>query len=253
MGDFKSRIDRGRAYLLMSANRESGDSTHQCSLTLPHREGLNGTYVVSHFQIPNTIYNVRSTNNVVAWTDSAGTWTASLPSGSYTGSTLATALKTLMDATSGLVYTVTYSSTTGKLTFSESIAGNINFDFATTTASTAHDVLGVGAVNTTPAATYTSTNVINLASPASVSLYCREAGDSPGFRSTSGHPSQIILPLLAEFGVYAFRSSDVLAQFMVFRNTTRTMYFELRDNNTGVPISFEGANWELYLTKVSDN
>ena len=73
---------------------------------------------------PNAVYPVNSNNNVIVFQEdnTAVSFTATLTAGIYTGSSLAVELKTALDASVGSAntYTVTYSSSTLKLSITTS-------------------------------------------------------------------------------------------------------------------------------------
>lgn len=95
-------------------------------------------------RVQNT-FNVTSSNNALRFTPASGAATTiSLTAGKYTGSQLATELKTRMDAASGGdTYTVSYTASTGKLSIQNNTgnAGALTLSFDNV-ATTAEDLLG---------------------------------------------------------------------------------------------------------------
>jgi len=93
-------------------------------------------------------YNVTSSNNALRFTPASGAATTiSLTAGKYTGSQLATALQTAMNAASGGdTYTVSYTASTGKFSIQNNTgnAGSLTLSFENA-ATTAEDLLGFGA------------------------------------------------------------------------------------------------------------
>lgn len=98
-----------------------------------------------------------ASNDKIDFDEGGAELTATLTAGSYTGTSLATEVKTQMDAAGG-TYTVSYSESTGKFTIARA-AGNftLRWQSGTNTAKTAGVTLGFNvAANDTGADTYTS-------------------------------------------------------------------------------------------------
>ena len=79
--------------------------------------------------IPNTTYNVTSSNNTLYWFDAAAA-TATIAPGSYTATSLATAVAAAMTAAGSQAYTVTYSGTTYHYTISAGSNFTLRYDRA---------------------------------------------------------------------------------------------------------------------------
>lgn len=105
----------------------------------------------------NGLFVIGATNKYIDFDEGGAELTATITPGSYNGTTLATEVKTQLDAAGG-TYTVTYSETTGKFTIARA-AGNftLRWQSGTNTANTAGTTLGFAvAANDTGADTYTS-------------------------------------------------------------------------------------------------
>lgn len=99
-----------------------------------------------------------STTNKVTFTDDAGTFTASIPVKTYsTPIDLAAAIELGMNAVSTEDYTVVYSSSTGKFTFTTATSAIFTLSFGTGTDQIASKI-GFNNTNLTGALTYTSQN-----------------------------------------------------------------------------------------------
>lgn len=238
------------AVLIRSSDRDAGyNNTEEFVITLQQTQGLFGRYIVAHAQVPNSVYNVRTgVNDEFWWNEQGGNLDTTIPEGAYTGDTLAAALKTAMDAKSAYVYTVTYDDTTGKLSFSYTGTGSITFLFGDNAgaSTSAYKVMGFNEANAV-----TPPNVINLASPPSLAINCREAYHSAGFKSSTGASFHLLVPLLSNFGTYNFQSSDTLAQYLEFNQRVRRIQLTIRDPGTGQLLPLNGSDWELFLIKVA--
>ena len=109
----------------------------------------------------NGLFTVSASNKYIDFDEGGAELTATLTTGAYTGQTLATEIKTQLDAAGALTYTVTYTESTGKFT----IAAGGNFTLrwlnGTHAATDANGLLGFSALaDDTGAATYTSDTVV---------------------------------------------------------------------------------------------
>jgi hypothetical protein len=103
------------------------------------------------------LFVIGATNKYIDFDEGGAELTATLATGNYNGTTLATEIKTKMDAAGG-TYTITYSETTGKFTIYRA-GGNftLRWQSGTNTANTVGTTLGfVVSSNDTGADTYTS-------------------------------------------------------------------------------------------------
>lgn len=107
--------------------------------------------------IPNTIYNVRSSNNMIKFTRSSILYTAIITPKAYNVTDLATAIAAAMNALDSNTYTCTYDSSTMKLTIAGTGAFVINFG-----SSTLWREIGWNNIDTTSATSQVAPNVVNL-------------------------------------------------------------------------------------------
>lgn len=125
-------------------------------------------FYVESVQMYNSQYTVNSTNKKLYWKDSTGTLrTSTLTEGYYSAPQLAAHVTTVMNAdnTGSGTYTVSYSTLTGKLTFSNSTSnfqllfGTYRADYNATTI-----LFGFAARDYTGASSYTAEDMPNLSS-----------------------------------------------------------------------------------------
>lgn len=104
-------------------------------------------------------YRINTSNNKIDFKETGGgpEITATLTTGDYTPSSLCTEIKTRMDAATlnARVYTVTFSSTTGKFTIAGSTFLSILFSTGTNAATSVRTAIGFGANDYTGNTTYT--------------------------------------------------------------------------------------------------
>ena len=116
------------------------------------------------YEIANTIYNINNNNNKLKFTENTGASTiiATLTNGSYSSSSLASHIASVMTANTanGITYTTVYQSTTFKFL---TIASILNFRFDFTNAYNPYLQMGYDEGQITSyATTSTSTNAIRL-------------------------------------------------------------------------------------------
>jgi hypothetical protein len=159
-----------RHLLIQSKDRIVG-TPDNFSIKIPPIEDLKTVNLLSA-SIPNTLYNVTSTNNTIYW-NRGGALSATLAPGAYDSATLSAALKTAMDTADGVqTYTITFSETTMKLT----IACTAAFTLTCTNNTTAlWYILGWNTTaNTGSATSQTADNALRLDFPAYLIITIRE-------------------------------------------------------------------------------
>lgn len=241
--DDKARETR-RSVLIRSKDRLSGTSSN---FRLNSYYPIHGQYRVHNVQIPRTNYNVNSNNNRIYFIDAdAVNYTGIITPGSYTSSTLTSAIVSAMEAVSSQTYTVTFSATTGKLTITPG-AGTISMLFSTFTTNSARFLLGFNEENTTPGSSITSTNSVDLAFPSSVSIYINESLDTNYciFKET-GSEYSVYVPFIQSYGSYTDLNSNDIQQKIKLR-TTKSLNIRILDHDNN-EVDLNGVNWEFLLT-----
>jgi hypothetical protein len=122
--------------------------------------------VVKSIIIPNTFYNITSSNNTIYWTENKTDLSTTIPSGAYTITDLISAVETAMDSESSgyNTYTGAYSNSNFKITLTADNA--FNFTFGTNTANSIGDVLGFTA-DSASATSNTGDSVADISNPLS--------------------------------------------------------------------------------------
>jgi hypothetical protein len=290
---YKFKDDVDRKVLLRSIDREykvdgsfAQNPTGQLRLRLEN--GVQGRYEVKWIKIPNTIYNINSTNNQLSFaTQLGGPFEAALEPKNYTASELATALTQLLTTGNPLWndpdLIVTYDQQKLKLVFGSNAAtsGYDYFTIFTGGERSINRALGfphlerkfVGGVLQPQAISFfkdgagLETNdapyMVQLSTPLSIGLSIREA-TSNNFKTAQqvvgvrdGQPvyltkstaAALVVPFVVEKGAYTFLSSDVLKQYLTFARTTKTLTFEVVDLRTGTRADLNNADWELYMQR----
>lgn len=237
-----------RELLLQSANRtDSNAETNSFKIVFNH--AFHGVFEVRWITIPNTYYNVNSTNNQIYFEESvAGALTGTLATGSYTSTTLPSAIVTAMEAASALTYTVTYSATLSSLTITPS-SGTLAFNYATNTTNSAHKVMGFDVSDTGLAASQTGPNPIQLAAPLSIGINIAEA-HSENYVTSDEKQATLIVPYISEFNSFVYQSSDIHRQFLMFKNPVNTLNVTVIDTNSGTQVDLNKGEWEMLFFQL---
>ena len=143
-------------------------------------------------QMPNHIYTIRSGINDTIYFNDGSARTASLTPGFYTIDTLLVECKTQLDASpSSLVFALSKSNTTGKITISAGSAFTLDFSQS----NTPWRQLGFAATQTSSAPSHTGANVYDLTPPRFLYVRVLEWGTTYLTTSEDGHVGTFVLPL----------------------------------------------------------
>ncbi len=236
--------------ILIESNRRNLEGTPS-SFQLELNENLEGTYELSTFNITNSFYNVVSSeNNIINFTHSTdGALIAILTPGFYTPLTLLTEIKTQMDSAGVITYSIDYSTSTGKYTFTPS-AGTFGFTFLTNTSSSARRLLGKNEVDDITASSQVSDNVIELKLH---DIICIKIAQDNGTHVTlsDGTECSFIIPIKDRtFGeVIHYQRNTNFGQFAIFNSSISTLNIDLFAND-GDLLQTNGIDWSMSLKKL---
>ena len=136
----------------VNSNSSTGD--YSWNLNWTGNSIANYKLYIDEVAIPNCEYAVNSHYNTIVFNEGAGDITATLTQQNYTGTQLATELKTQLDSAGGDTYTVVYDTQTFKLTITSTGTFQI-------TAGTAFHVCGFRVMSSL-AASYVSEDIVRL-------------------------------------------------------------------------------------------
>lgn len=216
---------------LISGNSSSG------VLQLYQQIGSNHQYVtLIDFEIALGIFPIRAGCNTFVFNN----YTATIDSGNYTGSTLATALQTALTAVgSGITFTVSYTSLTNKINVASSSSITIGTSVCT------NSILGFTAGQS--GASITATNELNINHDMYLSLFIPSFGN--GFETN--RPLTFKIPLQEGYGAINYYVSK--SQFsqpkinMASLQNFKSLTFELRDH-FGNLVDNQGLPWSAILS-----
>jgi hypothetical protein len=235
-----------RHLLIQSADRTGGTpSDFFIKPPLPI-ENLKGTTLLSA-SIPNTLYNITSANNTIYW-NRGGALSTTITPGAYTDETISTALAAAMDDADGVqTYTVSYDSTTMKMTI-ECPAAAFTLT-CTSTTNAIWDVLGFDTdANTGSATSHTADNVLRLDFPAYLLITVNEflhqgtvssAGIRTNFAISMSNVSQY---------VEVFNANETFDNSIRYTSSEYldSLHITLRKPDGG-EVDLNGAEWSMLL------
>ena len=241
-------MEGGTRYLIRSASRV--DPTTDPSLCMiPLQTPITqGTYEVAVAILPNSVYNISSTNNTIFFSGT-GDYTGTITAGHYTSSTIATAVQTAMNAVmSG--FTVTLDANSNKLTFAN--ASSFHFSWS-------RDTTGIGCEkqlgfqNNTDSATGTSItapNAINLIRSSGIIVRFSESS-SRVVDSKLSDLGSLYYPIISDWGtMMIYTGQTSVKQYLTFFQSTSALNIRFYSSD-GSPISLLGNDWEMVLSRVN--
>jgi hypothetical protein len=194
--------------------------------------------------IPNTAYNVTSSNNVIYFNDGTNR-TAVVTPGNYTATTLKAAVDSAF-AVSGTALTITYnySASTYKVTISAT--GAITLTFGTNQTASMASLLGYPPADTTSATSHIASNVIQLTSDPWMLSFSFASNNT--FTTRDAFCS-FIVPVNAEGGyTVQFRESDDFKQKTNSNDKFIIQSFSVRlQKYDGSRLDLNGGEWSCVL------
>ena len=245
-----------------SAFENSSSPVNQIKYSWPQYYFTQKNLVVAGFkvvtaEIPFVFDTVTNGNNTFIFTVDGVQTTITIPTGTYTGATLATQLQTLLAAVSG-GFLVTWSSTTLRFTFTFA-GGAVVWGFIFGSTSTAYSLLGFlpGSTNTqTGNGSFSSSIVASPTGPYYLYLNSRSIGSLINFNlpdaAVSGTgPELCRIPVNANFGELIAYTDPNPEQFFDFfighQFNTFDFYLTLGRDQYQKPLDMKGAPWSLKL------
>lgn len=231
-------------YLLLDSRDRlvTSPSTSDCTFQLtPALNSCKQVDLVS-FAMPNTQYNVNSTNNKIYFNDGANK-ECFLTIGNTDLSTLLTEIKTAMEGVSGLIFTVTY-------TLQEKIqitaTGNFFMRFSVL-ANSASAILGFNNVNTTLSPFQLAPNVVNLSLPLYVYIIVDEFSSTTKSTNNFDNASFTVFNNVNGGDVLTFTENSFYPQTASITDTNiQTIHIQLQTYNNTI-IDLNGSNWAMLL------
>lgn len=251
-------------YLLFeinSADRTVGENSgtaNNFTVALPGKYSLS-KYRIVNAQIKHTWYNINSSNNKIDFTEDGGAEiNITIPPGNYSTTSLATAIRTAMDAAGAKTYTVSLSSTNYKTTIAIDTGGgtfDLLWNTGANTAETIGSILGfIVTADSTASASYTSPNVFNLTGADKIYIKTNTFTTKYNGVSHTNDPTDNALgtlaaiPIVTNPGCTLFFEDweGTVAKFVRVKPKTTTINVQLKFYNN-VDIDLNGSEWSLTI------
>lgn len=213
-------------------------------------------------EIPFVFDVINPGNNTFIYTTAGTPNTITIPSGTYTGTTLAAQLQTLISAIT-VGFTVTWSSTTLKFTFTYPLAAAWSLSF--TNRNTAYSPMGFlpGSVNsaTGVGSTVVSTIIAQVSGPYYLYVNSTTIGSLINFNLPDGSitggigPEICRIPINVQYGSVIFYNDPDPAKYFDFftgvQFSSFDFYLTLGSDQYQKPLDMKGSPWSLKLGILS--
>lgn len=241
----------------------STSPTNQIQYSWPQYYFTNKSFSIAAMkvlsaEIPFVFDIVNSRNNTFQFTLAGTPTTLTIPVGTYTGTTLATALQTLIAAVSP-GFLVSWSSTTLRFTFTFS-GGAFSWGFIFPAGRlSAFSLMGFLPGSTTTSfnnGSFTSTTVASVTGPYYLYLNSRTLGPIVNFNlpdnaATGAGPEMCRIPINTNFGgviLYTDPDPEKYFDFMVGNQiSTFDLYLTLGSEQYQKPLDMKGVAWSVKL------
>lgn len=231
------------SYIVRSINRSStSTSSTYFSVMLPLPILDPKSVRLKYVSIPNTIYNINTTNNNLSFNDPVnGTVSVNLSPGSYDISNLTSVLGQLMTSNGSQQYSVVYKPETFRVTFSATSPFSLQLNIQHTVAS----VIGFPA---TMSATGTSLTGTSAAKLNQLSVFINIDQFYPNGVYSDKFPFSFIVPINKNAGdVCVFYENTNFKQCInISKQPIYSLTVTLYDQNKNV-IDLNGSEWEFLL------
>jgi hypothetical protein len=230
-------------YLKIESIKRNSGTASDFKIQLSRQIEQGDTYELTYAHIPETYFQVDSTNNQFYFNEGSTDILATIPSGYYTNATLAAALSAAVNAVSAHFYTVALSAVTQKITITD---GSGSFTVKMGTERSAPCVALGFTTDTALAATQTGESNVNLEKNQSLSVDVNEVINVQGtnFGSTFDIPSEV-----DSLQVAAYRSDSRFVQTVTFNHPTTQLRVRLKDAQN-VTIDLQGHEWFMLLKRI---
>lgn len=200
--------------------------------------------------IPNTLYNINSSNNQIPFVVDEVTYTATLAPGNYTMNSLAVEVGQAMSL-AALAIAATFTCTVSANTFKTTIAINSGeFALLFSSPRTPWKELGFANADTEAAESLTGPFVMQLGLPGYLFVSVREFNAGDNYIGTiNGNTASFYVPVTANGGDITFYSQRDFSQTLCFQpeiGALQMLTISLRDR-LGNPVSLNGSDWRMLM------
>lgn len=201
-------------------------------------------------QIPNTVYNVRtSVNDRMCWKRGGTDYNFQIPAGNYDSASLLSAIQTGMNAADANTYVLSLSTTSGKVTVGGSGAFQLNWTSNPQAATSCRAVLGYATGDSASGTSQVATNVINLTRPDALLIKILDSYPIVRSTGTTVDNAHFVIPIdVAPFDLITYDKGQEWNQFYEFASpvTLQQLVVKLFLPG-GEAADLNGAEWSMVL------
>lgn len=235
--------------LIRSAARLDKANTSTDDFKIKLSEPLFGKYLIKSCMLNNSIYTINDNNNKLYFSDTSGTYTATLTNGSHNSTTLLTEIQTQLNAESSQAYTVTYDDITNKYTIACDVNCQILFDTNPQSSyPNCGTVIGFSDTDTTAATSVTGDLMANFSPLLSLAISL-EGNCYSNYNTNDRTHCNIYIPLNESFGFYQIIDKTKFSQYLQFDYKQNVISVKIMgtDNNE---VDLNGIEWEMLIEKI---
>jgi hypothetical protein len=234
-----------RYLLIQSGDRIQTPNSSPSSFSLRLNRPISGSFRLRSAVVPLSYYNITASNNTLNFIDNGTARVITVTPGFYNINTLSAALQAAIQAVSPQVWTVTFSTITGRMSFQSSAAFTLKFSIITNSIGSSigfatSDYASVANVVTAP-------NIATLQTLLHLRIHVTGAADQ--FESTTGASNcTLLIPVTGSLGSTVEVYEPQWHQHLSFYDSQGSLTITVTDsNNNIVPLQ---ADWVLVLEQV---
>lgn len=210
-------------------------------------ETLKGKFILHSFTFTNNLYNITSNNNILPYQEGATYTAIELTQQFANGNEIATDIQTKINAVSGGIASVTYNSSSGKFTITNTT--NFYLKFGDVVTNTANNLLGFLKQNTTNATSVTSNNVAHLIPFQTININI-DQDKKKSIKNENYTENTFLITGTSNFGdafVYVSQNNDIHPQICEFKPTKRIKITFFDENDNELQLN----DWVLVLSSLN--
>jgi hypothetical protein len=220
-----------------SSNRDSGGTSSEFKITLPRALHKGDVFELLYAHIPQTYFNIDSTNNTFVFNEGGLDLTAVLTPGYYTTSSILVELATSLNSLGSFTYTVSLIANTQRIQITGSSAFSV--------VAIERSPLGFG-VSTGVSLTHIGTAVLNLERHQSLSIDINDITEIEG----KNHGSTFIIPSDQDLlVVLEYTPKTSFTQQVNITSDSKVLSVRLKDKDNKT-IELHGADWWFLLKAI---
>jgi len=230
--------------IILNSKYRTNTSSDPGNSFIQLRYASAGSYQIEKVILPRTWYDVTSSNSKIYFTDAGGSHTATLTSGSYTVSNLATEIASKMTTASGSkTFTCTVNNNTMKYTIATQDASSFTMDMGSSPTSSAGNIIGF-TTQSASASSITGDSVFNMNRNLYVNMII---GTQTNYSDQQSTLASLVIPIDVDFGDFLVYEPNKSYNISIDNSNSVNI---LINNSDGTNITMNGVNYAVVLRKI---